>query len=52
LYEEVAQPFIELLFRKGAFVYDKVDGKLKIKKLTKAKDNKDEKDYLTTIGSV
>lgn len=52
LFEEVAEPLIKFVVRKGFLIYDKVDGKLKVKKIKKAKEGQDEETYISTIGNV
>jgi len=52
LFEEVAEPLIKLAVRKGFLLYDKAEGAIKIKKLNEAKEDGNEEDYRTTIGSV
>ena len=52
LFEEVVEPVIKLAIRKGLLVYDKVDGKIKLKKLEKAKEENDEATYNSTIDDI
>ena len=52
LFEEVAQPIIEMSIRKGFYVYDKIDGHIKVKKIEKAKESNDRDSYRRNIGGV
>lgn len=52
LYEEIAEPIMKYLWRKGNLYYDKQSGELKYKKIIKAKEGEDEATYISTIGSV
>lgn len=52
LFEEVAQPLILLAYRKGMRVVDEANGKLKVKKIEKAKEEGSEDGYTSTIGTV
>jgi hypothetical protein len=52
LFEEVAEPLINLAIRKGLLAYDKVDGKIKLKRLEKAKEENNEANYNTTIDDI
>lgn len=52
LFEEVAQPLIEFLLRKGALVYDKTEGKIRLKKLEMAKVENNETDYNTSVDNL
>ena len=52
LFTEVAIPVINYMYRKGMLIYDKADGKLKVKKYERAKEEGDLDTYLSTIGRV
>ena len=52
LFEEVAEPVIRLAIRKGQLVVDKTSGKMKVKRIERAKDEGDEDAYTRNIGSV
>jgi hypothetical protein len=52
LFEEIAEPVIKYLIRKGALAYDKAEGKIKIKKLERAKEANNEADYNSTIDDI
>lgn len=52
LFEEVAEPLIKLSIRKGLLVHDKIEGKIKIKKINKAKDENDADTYWDTISDI
>lgn len=52
LYEHVAVPVTQLVIRKGLLIYDTVDGHFKIKRINKARDAGDEKDYLDNISDI
>lgn len=52
LFEEIAEPVIKYLIRKGALAYDKAEGKIKIKKLERAKEANNESDYNSTIDDI
>ena len=45
LFEELAEPIVRLLIRKGFLVYDKTQGAIRIKKLRQAKEEGDEDEY-------
>jgi hypothetical protein len=52
LFEEIAEPVIRYLIRKGALAYDQAEGKIKIIKLERAKASKNEADYDSTIDDI
>ena len=52
LFEEVAEPVIRLVIRKGQLVVDKTSGKIKVKRIERAKNEGDEDAYTSNIGSV
>ncbi len=52
LYDEVAVPVMQLLIRKGLFYYDVNQGKIEYKKLSQAKNDKDEDTYNDIIDKV
>ncbi len=52
LFEEVAVPFLDYIYRKGWLLYDREQGKIKYKKLVKAKERNDEDTYNDVIDSV
>lgn len=52
LYDEVAEPIIKLAFRKSGYVYNKIDGKIKIKKLREARNENDEDAYDNIVTDV
>jgi hypothetical protein len=52
LFEEIAEPVIRLAIRKGQLVADKTSGKIKIKRIERAKNEGDEDAYSRNIGSV
>ena len=52
LYDELAKPIIELAIRKGYLLYDIKKGKLLLKDINRAKDNKNEADYIDSISDV
>lgn len=52
LFEEIGEPVIKYLIRKGALAYDKVEGKIKIKKLEAAKEEGNEDGYNRTIDDI
>ena len=52
LYENVAEPLIRLAARKGLLIYDKIDGKIKIKKMNKALKEGDEDTYNDILDNV
>ena len=52
LFEEVAEPLIKLTFRKGMLIYDKADGRMKLKKIRKSKDENDADTYWDTISDI
>ena len=45
LYEEIGEPIVELAMRKGGYVYNKVDGKVKVRKLREAQSENNEDAY-------
>lgn len=52
LFKELAEPMIGYMYRKGMLIYDRADGKLKVKKYERAKEEGDLDTYLSTIGRV
>lgn len=52
LFEEIAEPLLKLALRKGHFIYDKIDGEIKLKKIERAKNEEDEDAYTRNIGDV
>ena len=52
LFEHVAQPVILLSLRKGLLFYDKTQGKIRVKKIQKAKEEGDEQTYDSNIDDV
>lgn len=52
LFEEIGEPVVNYLIRKGALAYDKAEGKIKIKKLERAKESNNEADYNSTIDDI
>jgi hypothetical protein len=52
LFDQVATPIIKAAVRKGFLIVDKTSGKIKVKKINKAKEDEDEDTYIDVIGSV
>lgn len=52
LFEYVAEPIIKLAVRKSLLVYDKGIGKIRIKRIEKAKEEGDESGYIDNISDV
>ena len=52
LFEQLVQPIILLSIRKGLLFYDKTKGKIRVKKIKKAKEEGNEQDYDTGIDDV
>ena len=52
LFDEVLEPLLRLAIRKGMLGVDKIDGAIKVKKITRAKYEDDEATYRNTIGDV
>lgn len=44
-YDEIGEPVIKLAFRKAGYIYNKIDGEIKIKKLREAHSENDEDAY-------
>lgn len=51
-FEKVIVPAVNLAYRKGLFIVDKQNGKIKYKKLVKAKDENDEDTYIDVLSGV
>ena len=52
LFEEVAEPVVRFLVRKGQLVYDKRSGNIMISKVRRAIDENNDDDYWDAIGSI
>lgn len=52
LFEQLAEPIINLAYRKGMLFYDRREGKLKVGRYERAKEEGDEDEYTSNIGSV
>lgn len=52
LFDHVAEPVIEYAIRKGHLFVDKREGKMKLSKIERAKDENNADDYWSSIGSV
>lgn len=52
LFNVIGVPIINFAIRKGLVLYDKNQGKIKVKKLRKAKEEGNEQDYNDTIDDV
>jgi hypothetical protein len=52
LFEELAVPFLNYLKRKGMLVYDRTQGRIKVKKLEKAKEENNEDRYDDIVDSI
>ena len=50
--EEVIIPLLNYMQREALFGYDIINGKLKVKRIDKAKEEGDEETYWDTIGSI
>ena len=52
LYDEVGEPVIEFGLRKVGVVYRKIDGKIKVTRLDRARENQDADAYDATIRDI
>jgi hypothetical protein len=52
LFDYVAAPILKEAARRGILIYDKVDGKIKLKKLKDARNEHDQDRYDSTIDDI
>ena len=52
LFEELAEPLIKLAVRKGFVVYDKIEGKINVKRTIEAKEDGDFNSYRRHVGKL
>jgi len=52
LFEELAEPLVKYFFRKIGYVYDRIEGEIKFKRIEKAREDNDKNAYNIAVDDV